>query len=95
MAGPSNDMNDLTNAFALPLFLTTMKPIRARKTAMTCKGPTILERESEGERESALRIGRQDTEPSAMPIHGVCAQAAAGTIAGRRRTVGRRDPPRR
>jgi hypothetical protein len=54
-AGPSNDMNDLTNAFALPLFLTTMKPIRARKAAMTCKGPTTIERESEDERQNALR----------------------------------------
>ncbi len=65
-------MNDLTNAFALPLFLTTMKPIRARKAAMTCKGLTMIQRESEGERESALRRGRQDTEPSAMPVHKVC-----------------------
>ena len=64
-------MNDLTNAFALPLFLTTMKPIRARKTAMTCKGPTMIERESDGERESALRRGRQDTEPSAMLVRKV------------------------
>ncbi len=81
-AGPSNDMNDLTNAFALPLFFTTMRPIRTRKTAITCKGPTTIEREK------APRRGRQDTEPSAMPVvHKVCAQAAAGTIAGRRRTV--------
>jgi hypothetical protein len=42
-------MNDLTNAFALPLFLINMKPIRARKIEITCKGPRMIQKDSKRE----------------------------------------------